>query len=96
MKKHFVDNYIAKGFFKCRNESIYLSIEQVCDEKIDCQFSSDEINCNHDQLKIQNYSAFWAKPLNYVITCEMSNEAKNNISENITVKEYTAEDSFAK
>lgn len=54
------DNFNIENTFKCKDETKRITIEKVCNGKIDCAFASDELNCKNDadeniEIFLQNY-----------------------------------------
>lgn len=74
----FIDSFFPQGFFKCRNQSIFLAKQQVCDGKIDCLQGSDELFCFNLNFKNMNKKCYF--PLPFYLKCY---NIQNDLNENL-------------
>lgn len=70
------EKFHPKGYFKCRFQNIYLNINDVCDGKIDCLYSNDELLCYN--YSINNCPFNCECPLLYKMNCNYKNQRNFN------------------
>lgn len=90
-------NFIAKGYFKCRNQSIFIQLENVCNKIFDCKYGNDEIFCFKNSSKI--LPNFCSNHISFDIICNFLNinikQQLNNTIKKLTIKNLKKFSSFS-
>lgn len=76
------ENYILKGFFKCRREEKFIDDNKLCNGIVDCHYGSDEIYClkkNLDCNQTQSPCFYPFKHLKYIKKCIFTRNHKSEI-----------------